>query len=135
MAKINLTEKEYEVLQILWQNPKPMLASDIMAEISNASHNSVHHILNKLMGKGLVKVVGNVKVVKSQSRLYAPAMSVAEYIAVQSGEIFKSTTKNFDLKNFLLCLTKKNKNKNDEIISEIKSFIEEYERENKQENK
>lgn len=129
MSKINLTEKEYEIMQILWKNPKPMLASEIMGSVSNTSNNSVHHILNKLMEKGLVKVVGNVKIVKSQSRLYAPAISVVEYVAVQSGEIFKSTTKRFELKNFLLCLTKKNKSRNEEIISEIKSFIDEYENE------
>lgn len=129
MSKINLTEKEYEIMQILWQNSRPMLASDIMEAAENTSSNSVHHILNKLMEKGFVKVAGNIKVVKSQSRLYAPTVSAVEYIAMQSGEIFKHTTKKFDLKNFLLCLTKKNKSKNDEIISEIKSFIEEYENE------
>lgn len=129
MSKINLTEREYEIMEILWQSKKPMLASDIMEAAENTSGNSVHKILNKLMEKGLVKVAGNVKVVKSQSRLYAPAVSAVEYIAIQSGEIFKSTTKKFDLKNFLLCLTKKNKSRNDEIINEIKSFIEEYESE------
>lgn len=131
MSNIIFTEKEYEIMQILWQNQKPMLASDIMALTKQASKNSVHNILNKLMERGLVKVAGNVKIVKSQSRLYAPAISAVEYIAIQSGEIFKSTTKKFDLKNYLLCLTKKNKNKNDEIINEIKSFIAEYENENK----
>lgn len=129
MSKINLTEREYEIMQILWQNSKPMLASEIMKAADNTSNNSVHHILNKLMEKELVKVVGNVKIVKSQSRLYAPAISVVEYVAVQSGEIFKSTTKKFELKNYLLCLTKKNKSRNEEIISEIKSFIDEYENE------
>lgn len=129
MSKINLTEREYEIMEILWQSQKPMLASDIMEVAENTSGNSVHKILNKLMEKGFVKVAGNVKVVKSQSRLYAPAISAVEYIAIQSEEIFKSTTKKFDLKNFLLCLTKKNKSRNNEIIDEIKSFIEEYENE------
>ena len=67
MSKINLTEREYEIMQILWQNSKPMLASEIMKAADNTSNNSVHHILNKLMEKELVKVVGNVKIVKSQS--------------------------------------------------------------------
>ncbi|MDO5389453.1 MAG: BlaI/MecI/CopY family transcriptional regulator [Clostridia bacterium] len=130
MSKVNLTEREYEVMEILWRNPKPMLASDIMEVTKSTSNNSVHHILNKLMEKGFVKVAGNVKVVKSQSRLYAPAVSAMEYIVMESDEIFKSTAKKFDLKSFLFCLTKSNKSnkgRNDEIINDIKNFIEEYE--------
>lgn len=129
MAKINLTDKEYEVMEILWQNNAPMLASDVMNYVVKTSEASVHHILNKLMDRGLVKVAGNIKVVKAQSRLYAPAVSPAEYIAMQSLEIFKTTTRKIDVKDYLMFLTKKAKNKNTEIVKEIKEFIDEYESE------
>lgn len=127
MEKIHLTERDYEVMQILWKNQRPMLASDIMALTKSTSKNSVHNILNKLMEKGLIKVAGNVTIVKAYSRLYAPTVSAIEYAAMQSDEIFKSSSDEFALKNFLLCLAKKNKGKNDEILSEVKDFISEYE--------
>ncbi|MBR6401556.1 MAG: BlaI/MecI/CopY family transcriptional regulator [Firmicutes bacterium] len=128
MTKVTLTEKEYEVMEILWKSEKPMLASEVTKKVSRASGNSTHHLLNRLMEKGVVKVAGNVKIVKAQSRLYAPAYTTAEYIAIQAGEIFKATTGKFDVKDMLACLVKKNKNKNDEIINEIKAFIDEYEK-------
>lgn len=128
MTKITLTEKEYEIMQILWKNEKPMLASEVMKQVSRASNNSIHHLLNRLMDRGLVRVAGNIKVVKAQSRLYAPALTAVEYLAFQSTEIFKNTTKSYNVKDYLVSLVKKNKNKTDDIIAEVKSFLEEYEK-------
>ena len=81
MLKIILTEKEYEIMQILWKSEKPMLASEVMKQAKSASNNSIHHLLNRLMEKGFVKVAGNIKVVKAQSRLYAPALSAPDYLS------------------------------------------------------
>ena len=128
MAKMVLTEKEYEVMEILWKNAKPMLASEVTKQVSHASGNSTHHLLNRLMEKGAVKVAGNVKIVKAQSRLYAPAYTTAEFAAIQAAEIFKATTGQFDVKDMLACLVKKNKNRNEEIVQEIRDFIDEYEK-------
>ena len=126
MNRVILTEKEYEVMEILWKNKKPMLASEVTKSVSMASGNSTHHLLNRLMEKGAVKVAGNVKIVKVQSRLYTPSLSVPEFCAVQSSDLFKSTDADIDIKEFLACFLKKNKDKSDDLLKEIKSFTEEY---------
>ncbi len=130
MNRVILTEKEYEVMEILWKNKKPMLASEVTKSVSTASGNSTHHLINRLMEKGVVKVAGNVKIVKAQSRLYSPSISVAEFAASQSAELFKSTVEDIDIKEFLTCFIKKNKNKSEDLLNNIKRFVEEYSKEN-----
>ena len=126
MNRVILTEKEYEVMAILWKNKKPMLASEVTKAVNTASGNSTHHLLNRLMEKGAVKVAGNVKIVKAQSRLYTPAVSIAEFSASQTSELYKAAAENIDVKDFLTYLVKKNKPKSNELIADIKQFIEEY---------
>lgn len=134
MDKIILTEKEYEIMTILWKNKKPLLASYIGKSSNNISSNSVHHLLNNLMRKGLVKVAGSIRVVKSQSRLYAPAMSIVEYFTIQSIQMFKETSNKFDLKSYLYCLTNANPDNSSEMLKEIKDFIIEFENKNNNNN-
>ncbi len=129
MNRAILTEKEYEVMEILWKNKKPMLASEITKSVSMASGNSTHHLLNRLMEKGVVKVAGNVKIVKAQSRLYMPAFTVAEFAALQTSALFKATSDKLDIKEFLNCLLKKNKAVSEELTNEIKAFLDEEKRE------
>ena len=130
MNRAILTEKEYEVMEILWGNKKPMLASEITKSVSMASGNSTHHLLNRLMEKGVVKVAGNVKIVKAQSRLYMPAFTVAEFAAMQTAGLFKATSDKIEIKEFLNYLLKKNKVCADELLDEIKAFTEEYSKDN-----
>ena len=129
MTKVTLTEREYEVMQILWKNGKPMLASEVNRALNIASGNSTHHLLNRLMEKGVVKVAGNIKIVKAQSRLYAPTYSAAEYMALLSSELYKAIGGEIDVKTYLLFLAKKNKNKNTEILNAAKEFVEEIKKE------
>lgn len=130
MIKTHLTSKEYEVMKVLWNSDSPLLISDILSLTQTVSENSIHHMINSLLKKGFVEVVGNVKVVKTPSRLYRPAITVAEYAALQSNEIFKTTNSRFDFKNFLLCLAKQNKNKNNDLVTELEDFIEDYKNQN-----
>ncbi|MDO4302255.1 MAG: BlaI/MecI/CopY family transcriptional regulator [Clostridia bacterium] len=126
MTKTHLTSKEYEIMKVLWSSDRPMLISDILSLTETVSENSIHHMINSLERKGFVKVAGSMRVVKTPGRLYAPAITVAEYAALQSSEIFKTTNQRFDVKNFLLCLTKQSKNKNNDMMNEIEEFIKNH---------
>lgn len=133
LIKTHLTSKEYEIMQVLWNSDKPLLMSEITKLTKSVSVNSMHPMINHLIDKGLVKVVGNIKVVKVPSRLYAPAISAEDFSAMQSSYMFKNLNKKFDLRNFLLCFTKRYKMNEDEIVNELEKFIEDYKKSNKSE--
>ncbi len=81
-------------------------------------------MLKNLIKNGYVKVVGNIVVVKTSSRLYAPAISLEDYVVSRINEIYNKKKNWFDSKKFLLSLSAQNKNKSHELIQSVKDFIE-----------
>lgn len=128
--KINhLTNKEYEIMKILWDSERPMLISDILLKADNIADNSLHPMIKKLIKTGYIKVVGNVKVVKTTSRLYAPAVTVDDYAAMQLEEIFRTSGKKLNLANVISCFIKRHK-KDEKIMLDLEEFIRNYKEEN-----
>lgn len=122
-----LTSKEYELMKVLWDSERPLLISDILAATKNIAENSLHPMINSLMKKGYVKVVGNMKVARTQSRLYAPAFTIDEYAAQQLNSIFKTTGKSMNVSGLLTYFLKHNKKKsNENFINELQKFIDDY---------
>lgn len=124
--KYHLTNKEYEIMKILWKSGKPMLISDILLEADNVAENSLHPMIKNLINNGFIKVVGSMKVSKTTSRLYAPAITVDEYAAMRLEGIMKTSNSKLDFKNVLAFFTSRNKKNNKDVIEGIKKFIEEY---------
>lgn len=124
--KYHLTNKEYEIMKILWESEKPMLISDILLEADKVAENSLHPMIKNLINNGFIKVVGSMKVSKTTSRLYAPAITVDEYAAMQLEGIMKTSNSKLDFKNVLAFFTSRNKKNNKDVIEGIKKFIEEY---------
>lgn len=124
--KYHLTNKEYEIMKILWDSGKPMLISDILLKADKIADNSLHPMIKNLINNGFIKVVGNMKVVKTTSRLYAPAITIDEYAAMQLEGIMKTSNKKLDFKNVLAYFAKRNKKSNNDVIAEVEEFIKEY---------
>ncbi len=130
MGKSYLTNKEYQIMKILWNSEKPLLVSDILAKAENIAENSLHPMINSLIKKNYIKIVGNVKVSKTNSRLYAANISIDEYAAKQLNEIFDSANKTPDISNVLMYFSKHNKKKkNENLINELQKFIDDYKQE------
>ena len=57
---MNFTENELQVMQILWNAKTDLSRKDIIEQSPNRTwkDNSIHVLLNSLMKKGAVKVVG-----------------------------------------------------------------------------
>lgn len=125
--KTYITSKEAEIMKVLWNSERPLLISDISALTQNIAENSLQPMVGSLIKKGYIKVVGNMKVAKTYSRLYAPALTVDEYAAQQLSSIFKDTGKSMNISNVLTYLLKYNKKKeNKNFINELKEFIDNY---------
>ncbi|MCC8097001.1 MAG: BlaI/MecI/CopY family transcriptional regulator [Eubacterium sp.] len=127
MINTELTKREKEIMQILWNSKQPMLASEIHSKTVDIAEKSMHYLINSLINKGFIKVVGSIITVKVPSRLYAPAISVTDYATLLMNETLRSNHMRFNFNDFILCLTKNNKKRNDELVKQMKEYIENYE--------
>lgn len=125
MAKRNehLTKKEHEIMKILWMSEKPMLISEIHSRVKNVAGNSVHPMINNLINKGYIKVMGNVRVVKTPSRLYAPAVTIDEYMAIQFSEMCRENNRPLAFTGFLNYIFRHNRSKKAEMLAELETFV------------
>ncbi len=122
-----LTSKEYELMKILWTAEKPLLLSDIIERTEDIAKNTLNPMISKLIDRKYIKVVGNLKVSKTYSRLYAPAITVDEYAAQQLTELFNDTGKSLNLSNFFSFIVNgKRKKKNTAFIKDLEKFIDDY---------
>ena len=79
-----LTNKELEVLEILWSTDKPLSRAEIVALSGNKwSPTSIHAFLNGLIAKGVVQVAGFFKLGKSVGRTYEPIVTKESYMVSQ----------------------------------------------------
>ena len=67
MKFVHLTSKEFEIMKIFWQYDKPLTAAEIidLSKEKTWSFNSLYPLLNKLLKKQFIKVVGNIRTVKA----------------------------------------------------------------------
>ena len=129
MKDVDLTEREYMVMKILWENNRPMLVSEIIPLTKNISVHTIHALLNSLMKKGLIKVVGKVTMVKVPSRLFYPTVSMPEFAMLRSEAVFNDNHKRFNVVEFMTCLVKNKKENKEEIIKGLELFLENYKKE------
>ena len=75
-----LSNREYDIMQILWNSGKPMLASDILKADADMNINTVQSTLRNLLSRNLVCVANIITSGKVLARTYAPVVSANEYI-------------------------------------------------------
>lgn len=81
---LRMTPSENGVMQAFWNAKKPMTSSQIVEAVQATGQatwksRSVFVLLNKLMKKELVRVVGYANVGGSIARRFEPTMTKAEY--------------------------------------------------------
>ncbi|MDO5337699.1 MAG: BlaI/MecI/CopY family transcriptional regulator [Eubacteriales bacterium] len=82
MAKtVSLTEKDLEVLEILWDSPVPMTAAEIVKQREYFTVNTVQSIVRKLLKHKLIQIDSIVYSGTVLTRCYRPAMSRDEFAA------------------------------------------------------
>ena len=126
MKNVELTEREYMVMKILWESNRPMLVSEIIPLTKNTSVHTIHALLNSLIKKGLIKVVGSIKMVKVPSRLFAPAVSISEFAMLRSEKVFIDNHEKFNVEEFMTQLVNSKKENGDEIIDRLEHFLDNY---------
>lgn len=79
------TENELQVMQVLWSEKNDLSRKDIIDRSPNRTwkENSIHVLLNSLMKKGAVKVVGMKPAGKVYARTFAASFSQEQYLNQQ----------------------------------------------------
>ena len=79
---MKLTDKEMEVMVVLWDNGRPMTAAELI-EISEKRtwrDNSIYTILNTLIKKGAAVLTHHKPTMTNNARAYAPIITFEEYM-------------------------------------------------------
>ena len=121
--KKNLTDKEFEIMEVLWKSDRPLHAGELLKGTSTISANSIHRIISHLLEKKYIKVAGSVLISKSMSRLYSPLVSAEEYTLWQMNKIFRKDTGKSPISSLIMYFAKKNKNNTDELKQELLDII------------
>lgn len=78
-----LTRRELDVLNILWENTKPVTAKEIVGLNPSLSINTVQSVLKKLLKKGYIEVGDIVYSGTVLARGYTAVLDANEYMAEQ----------------------------------------------------
>ena len=79
ITDFNLTGREKDILNILWNSEKGLIASEIVKEQEGLTINTVQAILKKLLRRNLIKVDQIVYSGTVLSRSYVPTLTEAEF--------------------------------------------------------
>lgn len=81
-----LTNSELAVMEVLWQAEKELSSAEIIERSKDAGWKKsyIHLMLNSLLDKGMIEVVGFVKRTKNYARAFKPKISKAEYVLHQA---------------------------------------------------
>lgn len=77
--EINLTRREKDILYILWNAGKPIIASEIAAMDESLTISTVQSVLKKLLNKKLIEVADIVHSNTVLSRRYRPTLTLEEF--------------------------------------------------------
>ena len=76
---LKLTGREMDIMNILWNSQKPLIASEIAEYRSDLTINTVQAVIRKLLKYQLIEVADIVYSGTVLSRSYKPSISSEEY--------------------------------------------------------
>lgn len=128
-----ITNREKDILEVLWDSDTPLLASDIPKENPNLSISSVQLGLRNLLNKNLIEVAAIIYSGTVLSRSYRPLISKEDFINYSLINSFKNLDKAINTKNIVATLLKQEKNEANTIL-ELEQLLEERKRQLRQED-
>lgn len=121
---LKVTNREKDILEVLWNSETPLLASDI-PRINNAlSISSVQLGLRNLLAKNIIEVANIIHSGTVLSRSYRTVISKEDFISNEVINTFRSLDKTIATKNIVTTLLKHEKNEV-ELIEELEKLLEE----------
>ncbi len=120
---LNLTKRQADVMKILWDAGKPMIASEIVRAREDLNINTVQAALRSLIKKQYIKVADIVYSGTVLTRSYIPIVDRKEY-PDEIEEGIRNTLKRQDIFSFYI-----NEMNDKELLSQLESIIEKRKKE------
>ena len=90
MKPFRLTNKELEIMRILWNTTEPMTAGEIFGKSPDGvSIYTVQNSIKGLLPKGAIAIDSYTQVFKSNARRYKAALSESDYAYMQVKNFYK----------------------------------------------
>ncbi len=119
-----LSKRELDVMNVLWAEGKPLIASEIPERQPALSINTVQSVLKKLLHRGFIKVAEIVQSGTVLSRSYVPVIMPEEYaVRYITSEIYPFD-KMISRTGYLSALFESAEN-DKVLIEELEKFIQE----------
>lgn len=117
-----LTKSELEIMELLWKESEPLTSSQIIEMSVDRSWKKsyVHLLLNSLLEKEMVEIVGFVKTTKNYARTFRAKVSKEEYSVGRFTSM--SSFEQSDIPKIVSALIKKTDDES--LISELEQMIE-----------
>ena len=73
----NVTDSEWEVLELLWNSDEPLTSTEIVKSCVNRTWKPsyIHIMINSLLKKEMIRVAGFKKTTKNYARTFEPIMT------------------------------------------------------------
>lgn len=117
-----LTKSELEIMELLWQEEEPLTSAQIieMSVDRTWKKSYVHLLINSLLDKGMIEVVGFIKTTKNYARTFKAKVSKEEYSVGRytSMQSFKQS----DIPKMVSALIKKTEDPS--LILQLEEMIE-----------
>lgn len=130
MSALSLSSNEFCILNLLWSESRAMTRPEILEALPDKdwNPNSIHLILNNMIKKGVLQVVGVARCGSGYGRTYAPTLSQTEYAAAQALEATPDMTVSDRLLGVVAALVDK-KGIDAQTIAELEQMLEEKRKE------
>ncbi|MGJ0846273.1 BlaI/MecI/CopY family transcriptional regulator [Tissierella praeacuta] len=123
-SRFKLTNRELDILNILWTAEKPLLASDIPKIDNSISINTAQAVLRKLLKKNLIEVADIVYSGTVLSRSYQPTISSNDFSLQQFVKQFQNLNKSISTPSIVATLLEHEKNEKI-VIEELEKMLKE----------
>lgn len=74
------TKKEYEIMNVLWDQERPLSSTDILERTEGLPQSTIQVVLRKLLKEKLIEVKNVTIHTKVATREFSPTLSREEYI-------------------------------------------------------
>lgn len=136
LFKFRPTQRDTDILTILWEAGHSMTASQIVDSSPDLTVNTVQAVLRKLLKNNLIKVDDIVYSGTVLSRSYIPTISAEEYAGAQLTMNYRKFSDRISKSSLFAALLddEKDPKKRAEEIQELEQLLEEYKKEIHKEN-
>ena len=122
-TELSLTKRELDVMTILWESSRPLVASEITKMDESLNINTVQAVIRKLLDKNYIEVDDIVYSGTVLTRSYKPSLSKKEMAVQRFIGQFQENDK-VSIPNLVATLLKHEKNEQ-EVIEELELLLAE----------